>query len=122
MSGIIIYIPPIIPTPPINPTSEFLPVNYGGNSFIDSNLKNVVNTYIQTENITSGQINGLKIDFVNNTASIGDPNGVNLTIDSVNDKIDIVGSVTTSIAVVPDTLLKITINNIPYYIQLNVPL
>lgn len=121
MSGIIINIPPIIPTPPINPTSEFIPVNQGGNSFIDSNLKNVVDTFLQTEQ-TNGSIKGVKVDFVNNISSLGDSNGVNFIVDSVNEKVEITGNVTTSISIIPDTQLKITINNVQYYIQLNLPL
>jgi hypothetical protein len=45
MAGIIINIPQLI-----NPTNQIMPVR-DGNVFVDSNIKNVVNQYIETKNI-----------------------------------------------------------------------
>ena len=121
MSGIIIYIPPI-PTPPIiNPTSEVMPVADGGN-FIDSNIFNFVNNLLQTRNTITLDPKGLMLDFDNDLYEIGDPLGLNINLDTVNNIININGDVTSTPTVIPDKFLKILNNGDVYYIQLNVEL
>lgn len=117
MAGIIIYIPQ---APQINPTSEIMPVNNSG-AFVDSNIKNVIDQRVETQNSFDDQI-GLKLDFINNIYEVGDPNGLNIKLNTGPNELSINGDVTFTRAVVPDKLLKILSNGDVYYIQLNVEL
>jgi hypothetical protein len=118
MSGIIIYIPPIIPTPPINATTTILPVK-DTDTFIDSNIKNVVNQYIETIN-DLGNFIGLRINFFDNTTTIGNLTTCNIAVSA--DEISMNGNLTSTPVVAPDKFLKIVNNGDTYYIQLNVEL
>lgn len=120
MSGIIIYIPPIIPPPLINPTSEIMPVNNVG-VFVDSNIKNVIDQKVETLNALDDQI-GLKLDFTNNIYEIGDPLGLNIKLETAPNELSINGALTSTPVVTPDKFLKIINNGDVYYIQLNVEL
>jgi hypothetical protein len=90
----------IIYTPPassgsgttINPTNEFIPVRSNATTFIDSNITNIQDDYILTlvgSNLSNS--NGLKIDFTNVNANLGDflgiYNGTNFKVDYLNDNI-----------------------------------
>jgi hypothetical protein len=119
MAGIIIYIPPIIPPPPINPTTEIMPVNNAG-SFVDSNIKNIVNDYLQTESTITLDPKGLILDFVNNLYKLGDPFGLNINLDTQNNIININGADLGNLTLVADKTLPITIDGTQYYIQLYV--
>jgi hypothetical protein len=118
MSGIIIYIPPV-PQPPINPTDNLMPVR-SSSTFVDSNIKNVVDDYIQTQNNITNDPKGLNIDFVNDSYSLGNPNSCNFTINSNVQQIQIIGDVISEPVVVPNKLLNLQINGVEYFIQLNV--
>jgi hypothetical protein len=120
MSGIIIYIPPIIPTPPINPTSTLMPVK-SGSTFIDSNIKNVEDEYIVTLNSINAEI-GLKLDFINNIYSLGNVSGLGIRLDTNNNELSINGNITSQPIVAPSKYLKILNNGDVYYILLNVEL
>jgi hypothetical protein len=116
MSGIIIYIPQVIPTPPINPTSTLMPVK-SGSTFVDSNIKNVVDDVIETQNALHDAI-GLKLDFINNIYEIGDPLGLNINLDTINAILNINGATLSNTEIVSEKLLSVTINGVNYYIQL----
>jgi hypothetical protein len=90
----------IIFTPPatggggttINPTNNFIPVRSNATTFIDSNITNIQDDYIATlfsNNLVNLQ--GLKIDFTNVNANLGDflgiYNGTNFKVDYLNDNI-----------------------------------
>jgi hypothetical protein len=115
MSGIIIYIPPIIPTPPINATSTIMPVK-SGSTFVDSNIKNVVDEYLKT--IISGNTIGLDLDFVNNKFCLGNPTGVNFCANDGTGVIEISGVTLSEPLVVAEKLMYTEINSSQYYIQL----
>ena len=119
MAGIIIYIPPVIPPPIINPTSEVMPVADGGN-FVDSNIFNVVDDLLQTRNTITLDPKGLILDFVNNLYQLGDPLGLNINLDTTNYILNINGVTLPSVTVIADKLLPITIDGTQYYIQLYV--
>jgi hypothetical protein len=115
MSGIIIYIPPVIPTPPINPTNEFVPVK-SGSTFVDSNIKNVVDEYLQTK--ISGNIIGLNLDFINSKFCLGNPTGVNFCANDGTGIIEISGVTLSEPLVIAEKLMYTEINGSEYYIQL----
>lgn len=118
MSGIIIYIPPVPQPPIINPTSEVVPVADGGN-FIDSNINNYVDNLLQTRSTITLDPKGIILDFVNNLWQLGDPFGINITLDSNTNIININGLGTfPSISVIADKVMPITIDGTQYYIQL----
>jgi hypothetical protein len=57
-----------------NPSTNFIPLNNGTSSFIDSNFYNVKNDRI--ESFFNGFLFGLDIDYFNNETKIGDYNNV----------------------------------------------
>jgi len=116
MAGIIIYIPPIIPTPPINPTNEFVPVNHDGDEFIDSNIKNAVGSYLRSE--LGGNVVGFDFNFLLSKFCFGNPIGTNFCVDDFNGDIEINGVATSTPVVAPEKLMYIKINGIDYYLQL----
>jgi hypothetical protein len=119
MSGIIYNVPPIIPTPPINATSTIMPVK-DVDTFIDSNIKNVVNQYIETIN-DLGNFIGLRINFFDNTTTIGNLTNCNIVVDANGGgEISLNGNLTSTPTVAPDKFLRISNNGDVYYIQLNV--
>jgi hypothetical protein len=112
MSGIIIN----IPTPKlINPTNQIMPVR-DGNIFVDSNIKNVVDQYIETKNAVD-QITGLRLDFNNNTFTLGDYAGLSISINTTTNEINFNGNIFVPVTVVPDKLIKIVNNGDVYYLQ-----
>jgi hypothetical protein len=114
MAGIIIYIPP---TSQINPTTEIMPVNNVG-SFVDSNVKNIINDILQTQSTITLDPKGIILDFVNNLYQLGDPFGLNINLDTQNNIININGADLGNTTIVLDKTLPITIDGIQYYIQL----
>jgi hypothetical protein len=116
MSGIIINIPPIIPTPPINPTNDYVPVRQNATSFIDSNIKNVFDNNLTTE--IGGNVIGLNFDFGAGEFCFGNPVGTNFCVDDYNGQIEINGVLVTTPIVSPEKLMYIKINGFDYYIQL----
>jgi hypothetical protein len=120
MSGIIINIPPIIPTPPINATSTIMPVK-DVDTFIDSNIKNVVNQYIATINDLNDEI-GLKLDFFNNIYSLGKLTGLSISLDTNNNELSINGDILSTPVVAPEKMMKIIHNGDVYFLQLYIEL
>lgn len=117
MAGIIINNPPIIPPQLINPTSTIMPVNYIG-TFIDSNIKNLVDDIIETE--VGGFPMGVNLDFTNQNFGIGNPATTTLNVNGGLGQIEIDGVLTTTPVVVADKLMYVKINGLDYYIQLYV--
>jgi hypothetical protein len=78
----IIYTPPASGGGGQNPTANYIPLNNGTSSFVDSNIINNKNNYIQTNFM------GLNIDYNNRNFSLGDYdgnyNGTNIFIDDNN--------------------------------------
>ena len=114
MSGIIIYIPP---AKLINPTSEIVPVNSAG-TFIDSNIKNIANDIVVTQDTITLDPKGIKLDFINELYELGDPYGVNISLDNFNGIMNINGIGPTPATVTIDKVLPITIDGVQYYLQL----
>ena len=66
----------IIYTPPAsgggqNPTTNRIPLNNGTSSFVDSNILNILNNYIWTQNVP-GQLFGWVVNFISKNVIIGD--------------------------------------------------
>jgi hypothetical protein len=116
MAGIIFNTPPI---KIINPTSEIMPVNNAG-LFVDSNIKNVVDDIVITQNTISLDPAGIKLDFTNELYQLGDPFGVNIVLDNFNGVLNINGIGPSPVPVVSDKLIPITLDGFQYYIQLYV--
>ena len=119
MAGIIIYIPQSsgITT---NPTTQIMPVNDNG-LFIDSNIKNVLDEYLQTQNTITLDPKGIILDFLNNLYQLGDPFGLNINLDTQNNILNINGADLSTPIIVPDKTLPVTFDGTQYYIQLYLP-
>lgn len=115
MAGIIINIPQIY----TNPTTQLMPVNDTG-SFVDSNIKNVVDDLVITQNTQTLDPAGIKLDFTNELYELGDPFGVNISLDNFNGVLNINGIGPSPVPVAPDKLMPVTIDGFQYYIQLYV--
>jgi hypothetical protein len=113
MAGIIINVPQLI-----NPTNQIMPVR-DGNIFVNSNFKNVVDERIESQNALDDQI-GLKLDFVNNIYTIGDPLGLNIKLETGPLELSINGVILSNPTVTPDKMLKIYHEGNQYFIQLYV--
>jgi hypothetical protein len=117
MAGIIIYIPPVIPTPPINPTSTLMPVK-SGSTFVDSNIKNVVDEYIETKNSLNEFI-GLRVNFFDNTSTLGNLTTCNIAVSA--DEVSMNGNlVSEPLVAFGNKYLKIVNNGDVYYIPLSI--
>lgn len=114
MAGIIIYIPQ---APLINPTSEIVPVK-SAVTFVDSNIKNIVDDIVITQNTITQDPAGIKLDFTNELYELGDPFGININIDNYNGILNINGVAPTPATVTIDKVFPVTIGGIQYYLQL----
>lgn len=81
----IIYTPPVTGGgggTTINPTNNFIPVRSNATTFIDSNLYNVANTFLYSQNF------GFNIDYASSLIQLGEyvenTNGTILSIDDTN--------------------------------------
>lgn len=117
MAGIIIYIPQ---APLINPTTEIVPVK-SATTFVDSNIKNIVDDIVITQNTITQDPAGIKLDFINESYELGDPFGININIDNYNGILNINGIPLITPIITPDKTLPVTIDGLQYYIQLYLP-
>ena len=114
MAGIIINIPQ---APLINPTTQIVPVKSAA-TFVDSNIKNIVDDIVITQNTITQDPAGIKLDFINELYELGDSNGANISLDNFNGIMNINGIGPTPATVTIDKVLPVTIDGVQYYLQL----